>query len=127
MRKYILPFASLVLLSVMSACQDEASYMPQIEQMKDSIFNAYPTVGAITIKVEDKTNLKVVLGDERLYGAAAEARQKEANELGLMAIRIFGKDSHLRAGALIVTKDMKNNSEKPADGIVTPINIDSLK
>lgn len=108
----------------MLGCKDDASYMPQIEQMKDSVFNTYPTVGAITIKVENRSFLKVVLGDANLYKAGPEVKQKEANELGLMASRIFGKGNELRTGTLIVTKDVKNSSEQPADGIATPINIE---
>jgi len=120
--------AAVIPIFLMASCQDETSYMPQISQMKDSIFKAYPTtVASITIKVEDKTRLNVVLGGAELYKQPADKRQQMGNDLGLMAIRIFGKDSYLKIGKLMVTADERNSSEAPADAITSDINIDSLK
>jgi hypothetical protein len=127
MNKIVAFFSIAIAIILFSSCQDEASYMPQIEQMKDSIFATYPTVGAITIKVEDRSNLKIVLGDEQLFKAPQATKIKEAGELGQMAVRIFGPNSFLHTGQLVVTKDVHNSSETPGDGISTPINIDALK
>lgn len=113
---------------VMCSCKDETSYEQQITQMQDSIFKAYPaSVAAIHIKVEDKTDLNIVLGGQELYKSTPEKRQEMANNIGLMAIHIFGKDSYLRTGKLVLTKDEHNTSDAPADGIISGINIDSLK
>ena len=126
MKKLFLP-AIIALIVAISSCKDETSYMPQEAQMKDSIFKAYPTtVASITIQVLDKTQLNIVLGGARLYAADADKKQQMANDLGLMALRIFGKDSYLKTGRLIITKDERNSSENPPDGITTNINLDSL-
>ena len=128
MRRFLLPSVFVSFIVLIASCMDEISYMPQIAQMKDSIFKAYPnTVASITIKVEDKTKINVILGGADLYKSSRDKRQQMANDLGLMAVRIFGKDSYLKTGRLVITKDERNSSEAPADGIVSGINIDSLK
>ena len=128
LRRPLIPLSVIFVVAGVASCTDESSYMPRIAAMRDSIFSAYPAnVASVTIKVEDKTNLKIVLGGGELYKFPADKRQFMANDLGLMAMRIFGKDSYLRAGKLIVTKDERNSSESPADGVVSEINIDSLK
>lgn len=124
MNKLYFTVIAASIMAAMAGCKDDASYMPQIEQMRDSVFNVYPTVGAVTIKVEHGTVLKVVLGDASLYTAAADVKQKEANELGAMAKRIFGKGNELSSGTLIVTNDVRNGSESPADGVAVPIKME---
>ena len=84
-------------------------------------------MASITIKVADKTQLKVVLGGASLYATDAAKKQQMAGELGQMALRIFGKDSYLKTGTLVITKDEQNSSESPADGVSTPIDIEGLK
>jgi len=127
MKKIFIPFI-IASAAAFSSCQDETSYTPQIEQMRDSLFHNYPTtVASITIKVEDKTDLKVVLGGQTLYAKAAENKAKMAEEVGYMAARIFGKDSYLRTGSLIITKDERNVAVAPPDGIATPIDLEGIK
>jgi outer membrane protein assembly factor BamA len=128
MRKLLLPCVLISLMAGMTACKDEESYMPQINQMKDSIFNAYPnSVASVLIKVEDKTELNIVLGGNNLYKSSEDKRQQMANELGMMTVRIFGKDSYLKTGKLTLTKDERNSSITPTDGVSSGINIDSLE
>ena len=127
-KRIFLPAIVVLFFVLMSSCGEESSYMPQIAEMKDSIFKAYPTtVASILIDVDNKTKLNIVLGGEALYKTEADKRQKMANDLGLMAVRIFGKDSYLKTGQLVITKDEKNSLVTPPDGLSVPINIDSLK
>ena len=127
MKKLFLPIAIIAVIGVVSSCKDETSYMPQEAQMKDSIFKAYPTtVASIWIHVTDKTQIDIVLGGRKLYATGAAQKQQMANELGFMALRIFGKDSYLKTGKLVITKDEQNSVDNPADGISTNINLDSL-
>jgi hypothetical protein len=42
-------------------------------------------------------------------------------------VRICGKDNFLESGSLIVTADIHNTSEAPADGIKVPIDFAGLK
>lgn len=127
MKKLILPIVATMIVAI-SSCKDEESYMPQEAAMRDSIFSAYPsTVASVHLHVTDKTDLRIVLGGEKLYTSAPEERQKMANNLGGMAVRIFGKDSYLKTGELILTKDERNTLDTPADGISTKINIEAMK
>ena len=102
--------------------------MPQMEALRDSIFKAYPnTVAAIKVDVKGATDLHIVLGGGELFKTAADKRQQMANDVGLMAVRIFGRDSYIKTARLVITKDERNTSDEPADGIVSGINVDSLK
>lgn len=127
MKKLILP-ALLGLIVAVSSCKDEALYTQEMNNMRDSIFQAYPTtVASISMQVEDKTRLKVVLGGNNLYASANEKKEQMANDLGAMAVRIFGKDSYLKTGILIITKDERNTSLTPADGVSANMDIEAMK
>jgi|GEM_PF-1137544 len=106
---------------------EEGSDMAGIQQMKDSVFAQYPNVASIYVDVKERTDLVVVFGDAVLYQASDEKKTQIANSVGMMALRLFGKDNQLEKGRLIITKDAKNSTENPTDGIVEKINIDSLK
>lgn len=125
---------SLILLILIAAlavpsCKnmEEGTDMVQIQQLKDTVFKSYPTVASIFVDVAERKDLVVVLGDAKLYKMPIDAQQHEANEIGILTLRLFGKDNSLEKGKLIVTKDLKNSKENPDDGIIIPINIDSLK
>ena len=129
MKRIFLPLVFVVLaaLSVFS-CKDDESDAVQMTQLKDSIFAAYPTtVACVNMHVAGKTDLNIVLGGAELYKSAAAKKEQMANEIGLMALRIFGKDSYLKNGKLTLTKDERNTSENPADGISANIDLERLK
>ena len=127
MKKFLLPILAVAIVAI-SSCKDEADYLPYESAMRDSIFSAYPTtVASIHLHATDKTDLRIVLGGQKLYTSAQEERQKMADDLGRMAIRIFGKDSYLKTGVLILTKNEQNTLDTPADGISTKINIEALR
>jgi hypothetical protein len=127
MQKIWLPLIILFVIVAASSCKDEDTDMAHMTQLQDSINTHYPTAQGIHINPEDRENLIVVLGDLTLYPASADVKQREATDIGKMAVSIFGKDSYLRKGKLVVTKDIHNTSNEPADGITVNINIDSLK
>jgi len=127
MKKLILPIIATMIVAI-SSCKDDVDYTPFENTMKDSIFAAYPTsVGSVRLHATDKTDLRIVLGGQKLYATPPQDRQKMADDLGKMAIRIFGKDSYLRTGVLVLTKNEQNTEDSPADGISTKIDIEALK
>ncbi len=127
MKKLLVPVILLVVFAAMYSCNDEETDSANMQQLQDSINVYYRTAEAIHINPEDRENLIIVLGDKSLYAAPQDVKQKEATDIGTMALRIWGKDSYLKKGRLVVTRDTRNTSNEPADGITTNINIDSLK
>jgi hypothetical protein len=88
----------------------------------------FPTFRALHIDLnEDWTEITVVIGDPNFYGASAEEKNKKAEELGKMIVRIYGTENYLDKGTLVVTKDVNNTSNTPADGISVPIDLKALK
>jgi len=127
MKKITLSISICAVIAAMSACHGESD-MAQMQQLQDSLFAAYPgKVGAIHINPEGRENLIVVLGAPAFYGTTADEKQKQALEIGAMALRIFGKDNYLKTGKLVITQDTHNTANDPADGIITDMKIDSLK
>ena len=127
MRKQILLLATCLVITTLQACQESASNMQYIQQMKDSILKTYPTVNSVTIEVNEGTVLNIALGDAHLYNAADTTRQRVGNELGNMALRLFPKTTMLDKGMLMVTKDETNTSINPAGSKSSGINLDSLR
>lgn len=95
--------------------------------MKDSIFKNYPTVNSVTIEVKESSILKVTLGDKHLFNGTNADRQKTANEIGMMALRIFPKNNDLDVGQLLVSDDEKNVQIDEAKAEKTDIRMDSLR
>lgn len=120
--------AALSLYIGASSCKDaESSNMKYIEQMKDSVFHNYAHVASVTIEVKEGSLLNITLGDAALYKGTDADRQKTANELGMMALRIFPKDNTLDKGRMIVSDDEKNVLTDESKGKTTAINLDSLR
>jgi hypothetical protein len=111
-----------------SSCKDtETSYTQYSEQMKDSIFQSYPTVAGITIEIKDRTQLDITLGSADMFTKSDAERQKTANELGMMALRLYPKDNSFEKAQLIVSKDEKSEHVNIAESKISNINIDSLR
>jgi hypothetical protein len=118
--------ATSVLL--MPSCQEMNDNDGKTRIIQDSLNNVLPTWQALKIKVEDnRTRMTVVVGDATFYKASDEVKSKKAADLGKMILRIYGPNNYLEKGTLIVTKDVQNNSEAPADGISIPIDFEGLK
>jgi hypothetical protein len=115
-------------LLFLSACKDsETSYTQYSEQMKDSIFKYYPTVAGITIEVKDRTQLDITLGSADMFSRSDAERSKTANELGMMALRLYPKDNSFEKAQLIVSKDEKSEHVNIAESKISNINLDSLR
>lgn len=95
--------------------------------IQDSLVNVLPTWQALKIKVEDHTVMNIIVGDATFYKASPDEKNKKAEEVGRMVERIYGKDNMLQKGNLIVTSDIRNESENPKDGIQIPIDFSALK
>ena len=125
---------SLLLIAIASSlvftpsCKDvDASDTPSQEMLRDSLFRNYPTIASISLGVEGRSDLTVTIGDPVLYAASDDKKKKEADEIGHMALRIFGKDNFLEKGKLVISKDQKNKKIDPPDGITIPIDIEGMK
>jgi len=101
--------------------------MQYIGQMKDSIFKAYPTVASITIEIKDKRTLDITIGDKHLFKAVPAKQQQEATEMGIMALRLFPKNTDIDKGELVVSDDEKSTVVDRTTATIIPINIDSLR
>ena len=96
--------------------------------LQDSLATVLPTWQALKVKVgENNTSMLIVVGDASLYKAPDAEKSKRAQELGKMVLRIFGKGNYLEKGNLVITADIHNTSETPADGVNIPIDFTALK
>jgi len=121
--------ASLLILSAcsLSAC-NEADTDGKTTIIQDSLVNVLPTWQALKISVENnKTEMKVVVGDATFYNASPEEKKHKADDLARMVLRIYGPGNYLEKGTLIVTKDVRNQSWDPSDGVATPLDFKSFK
>lgn len=111
-----------------SSCKEEADANDgKTLVIQDSLSTVLPTWQALKVKLENKSHMNVIVGDAKLYTATPEEKAKKAEELGKMILRIYGKNNLLEDGNLVVTKNVRNQSETPEDGISTPIPFAELK
>ena len=125
--KSVLSVIALVSMCMLFSCSEEA-VDAKSRVVQDSLVNVLPQWQALKIKIGDNnTSMLIVVGDATFYKATPEEKSKKATELGEMILRIFGKGNYLEKGNLIVTADIHNTSEAPADGIAVPIDFEALK
>ncbi len=128
MKKLLLAASVILSLGSLTSCQEGVDNDGKTRIIQDSLNTVLPTWQALKIKVEDnKTEMNIVVGDATFYNASPEEKLKKADELGRMVLRIYGKGNYLEKGRLIVTKDVKNNSENPPDGIPVPLDFAGMK
>ena len=128
MRNLFLMFAAIASLFTVSSCKEGADNDGKTVIIQDSLSTVFPTWQALKIKVEDnRTEMTVVIGDATFYNASADVKSKKADDLAHLILRIYGKDNYLEKGKLVVTKDVHNTSETPADGIAMPMNFAEMK
>ncbi|MDI9318983.1 MAG: hypothetical protein QM530_00780 [Phycisphaerales bacterium] len=118
---------SVLFVTLIVSCATSEGNMKVMTQMKDSISANYPTVASIIINVQNNDNLVIALGSEDLYGADEMKRQQIANDLASMALRLFGKDSKLEHGKIIVTQNETNQEAEPRDGLVSQMDFLSVR
>ncbi len=125
----------LATLSVIFACcvscdnMDNIS-MAEVQQYQDSVSGLIPGARTVQARTERDFNteavqLKLIIGSEEFYDASPDKKQAAAIKAGQMALRILGKG--LGSGVLIITKDIREHKEDPADGRASDMMIDSLK
>ena len=96
--------------------------------VQDSLATVFPTYQSVKILIdEDRSHMKLVIGDVTFYSASPEEKAKKAREYGLLVERIYGKGNLLKRGEVVVTKDPRNTEMEPKDGVSTPIPFDELK
>ena len=128
MKKLIYLLAVSGIFLAAPSCKDRQDNDGKTVIVQDSLRSVLPTWQALKIVVsDDRSDMKIVVGDATFYNAPAAEKATKAAELGRMVLRIYGKDSYLEKGTLIVTKDVRNTAEAPADGIATPIDFSTLK
>jgi len=126
--KKLLVFIFIGLIAALPSCKEMNDNDGKTQIVQDSLINVFPTWQALKIKVDDnRTQMNVIIGDATFYNASADVKNQKAVELGKMILRIYGKDNYLEKGNLVVTKDIHNTSETPADGISIPINFTEMK
>lgn len=118
---------AIVIIAISASCSNSEGNMKTMNQMKDSIFAAYPTVAAVVVNVQNDNNLVIALGSEDLYAADEYKRQQLANEMAAMAIRLFGKDNKLEHGKIMVTKNEMNQEAEPSDALVSQMDFVTAK
>lgn len=124
----IIAMAAVLLCFAAASCKELAeSHMTEMARMRDSVFQKYPSVAAITINIQDNKRLIFTLGSRKLAKAGEAERKQMAADLAAMALRMLGKDSGIEEQKLIITPNERNDEAEPADGIVTTFNIDSLE
>ncbi len=115
-------------VTVFSSCHEGLDFDKLQKNFQDSLSTVVPTWNAMKLKPEnDGTQLLLVIGDPTFYGTSNDFKTKKADELGLMILRMAGKNNYLASGTLIVTKDPKNQSESPEDGQKFAIDFSALK
>ena len=115
-------------LFTMPSCKDMEENDGKTVILYDSISTVLPTTQAIRAHVDDdKTRMRVVVGDLNFYNATPAEKTKKAEELGKMILRIYGPNNLLEKGSLTVTKNIRNSEDEPKDGITVPIDFEGLK
>lgn len=119
--------AAVAIVFAATSCSTNAGNMQQMGQMKDSIFAQYPSIAAVLVNVENDNTLVIAIGSQDLYSADDLRRQNIANEIGAMALRIFGKDNKLEHGKILVTQNETNQDPRPEDALVSQMDFVTLK
>lgn len=99
--------------------------MEEVHKFEDGIPAIIPTAASVQTRIEKNVDLKLIVGAPKFYDASPAEMKQAAIKAGQLALATFGTD--LEKGVLIITKDLKNHPENPADGIITDMKLDSLK
>jgi hypothetical protein len=118
---------AFAMLAITASCGNNEGNMQTMNQMKDSIFAAYPSIAAVTLNVQNDNTLIIAVGSQDLYAADEVQRQQVANEMAAMALRLFGKESKLEHGKIMVTQNEMNQEAEPKDALVSQMDFVSAK
>jgi hypothetical protein len=114
-----------IMLGIVSCNEPRIIEMEEVHKFEDGIPAIIPTAASVQTRIEKNVDLKLIVGDPKFYNASPAEMRQAAINAGQLALATFGKD--IEKGVLIITKDLKNHPQNPADGIITDMKIDSLK
>lgn len=117
--------SALFILVVVSCNEPRIIEMEEVHKFEDGIPAIIPTAASVQTRIEKNVDLKLIVGAPKFYDASPAEMKQAAIKAGQLALATFGTD--LEKGVLIITKDLKNHPENPADGIITDMKLDSLK
>ncbi len=127
MKRLFIPLIVVVITTFFS-CNDRMENDGKTTVVHDSLVNVLPTWQALKVKVsDDKTDMLIVVGDATLYKASDEVKKQKAEEVAKMVLRIYGPNNYLEKGNLIITANIRNEDEAPADGIKIPMDFAGMK
>jgi hypothetical protein len=109
-----------------ASCKEEMSYSSKMPALRDSIFAAYPSVASVIINVQNH-DMAIALGSKQLAEKSTTEKQKTIEDVGRMALRIFGPENRISAGKVIITPNEDNDKPDPADGTSASLSIETLK
>ncbi len=114
-----------IMLGIVSCNEPRIIEMEEVHKYEDGIPAIIPTAASVQTRIEKNVDLKLIVGAPKFYDASPADMKLAAISAGQLALATFGTD--LEKGVLILTKDLKNHPQNPADGIITDMKIDSLK
>lgn len=125
--------ASIALVSIITSVscglkEQKAITTDQLHAIEDGIPKIIPSVTLINTRQngEDLCKVRIILGDPAFYGAPDAEKQSKAVAVGQLVLNTLGADNCLTNGTLVITKDVRNQEERPADGIELDMKLDSL-
>lgn len=106
-------------ITILSCEEKDISNAKYMRAMEDTVFATYPTVNRVSIEVKSNDELVVTIGDKELYNSDDDKMQTTANEIGNMAIHIFGRNTLEKGDAVFVANetsiDVNENEKKTFD------------
>jgi len=119
---------SIATITLLSACQaGDESDLPKIARVQDTVLKLYANTSQVTVGVKERTKLNVIVWDDKLYNGTDLQRQQRANEVGALALTVFGKDNNLENGHFAVVKSTEKLTPDTSVEKKCNINIDSIK
>jgi hypothetical protein len=115
----------MVAIGFVSCNEPRIIEMEEVHLFEDKIPTLIPSAATVQTRIERNRDMKLIVGAPKFYEASPAEMQQVAVNAGQLALATFG--TGIEKGVLIITKDLKNHVENPADGIITDMKIDSLK
>ena len=117
--------SGIFMLGMVSCNEPRIIEMEEVHKFEDGIPAIIPSAATVQTRIEKNVDLKLIVGAPKFYDASPVEMRQAAVNAGQLALATFGTD--IEQGVLIITKDMKNHLENPADGIILDMHVDSLK
>jgi hypothetical protein len=101
-------------LGLCAACNlNNHNHTAEIAKMEDTLFKAFPSVNRISIEVKGDfgTEILMTFGDEDLFNAAEEERQRVTIEAALITRHIFGEKTPDKGSLIFVVEETSINPD----------------